>query len=499
MIFNVFCFLQNCSYCKQGGASIGCWIRVCRKSFHLHCAIANNCATEFTEDYRSYCNVHFCSNTVNTITKHTETESCAICILPMGEWTQYNSIKTICCNDNWIHKKCAKGLAFTMADDFCCPNCQDNDDFRFNMLLSGVYIPDENYSPKQVTINPVPEIKRRRMHKEWIHEKEFKNVDEARSAIQSEKCWSYHYLNNSSAGVRINYRCNLMKFRGTQCAAGVYLLFDSSDASIVHLYRADAEHTHADENNNENAVQRISGEMETEIRSLFANKIKPKSILYQLVEKGFNPPTKSKLTNFLTKLRKEKFGSERLHFGTLKKWLIDSSAVPTDEHEPFIVAHTVHVDEEDTENCTFKFFVSTQLLLKHAVGVVTIHTDATYKLVWQGFPILLVGTTDSDRKFHPFGICVCTNEQSNDFEFMFQSLKAAVNDLFEFEIDPKTLVCDAGHSIHIGWKRVFPLHSEDIAMCWAHARRAVAKNISKYLKDTKSQVEFLCEYFLKVN
>lgn len=185
--------------------------------------------------------------------------------------------------------------------------------------------------------------------------------------------------------------------------------------------------------------------------------MKPKSILYQLVEKGFTPPTKSKLDNFITKLRKEKFGSEKLHFGTLNQWLIECSVAPIKEDEPFIVAHSVHVDDDNIENCKFKFFVSCKVLLEHAVNVVKVHTDATYKLVWQGFPILLIGTTDSDRKFHPFGVSVCTNEQSEDFEFIFHSLKTAVSELFKVEIDPGVLICDAGHSMHIGWKRVFAL------------------------------------------
>lgn len=42
-------------------------------------------------------------------------------------------------------------------------------------------------------------------------------------------------------------------------------------------------------------------------------------------------------------------------------------------------------------------------------------------------------------------------------------------------------------------------YGDDIVMCWAHARRAISKNIPKYLKDTKSQVEFLCAYRLQVN
>ena len=29
---------------------------------------------------------------------------------------------------------------------------------------------------------------------------------------------------------------------------------------------------------------------------------------------------------------------------------------------------------------------------------------SSYKLIWLGFPVLVVGTTDKARQFHPFGI-----------------------------------------------------------------------------------------------
>lgn len=132
----------------------------------------------------------------------------------------------------------------------------------------------------------------------------------------------------------------------------------------------------------------------------------------------------------------------------------------------------------------------TKLLLKNAINVEKVHTDATYKIVWQGFPIPLIGTTDSNRKFHHFGVCVSTNERAEDFEFMFQSLKDKVKVLFVEDIDPKVLICDAADSIHNGWGKVFPLRSNDIIMCWAHVRRAVSKNLSKYLKEEKKRNEF---------
>lgn len=459
----------------------------------MPCAKEYDCAVEFTDDYRSYCNVHFATNTLNTDERHDNSELCAICELNMDDFNAMKSIKLVCCvNDSWYHKECLKELAFSMKiDDFECPNCHDKDEFQHNMLANGVFIPDENYLPK-----PAEEIhpaKRRRVHKDWLFVKTFQSKAEAVAAIEEEKCWSYHYKNQSAAGVRINYRCNLMKFRGAQCAGGVYLLFDASNQT-VHLFRSDTVHTHDDENNKENAVNKIQGEVEAAIRASFALNQKPKAILYNLVNNKLTPPTKTALNNFLAKLRKEKFGSARLNYGTLEVWLSENTSVPSDEDEPFIVNFDIHIDDEDIENSKFRFMVSTKLLLKNAINAEKIHTDATYKLVWQGFPILLVGTTDSNRKFHPFGVCVSTNERSEDFEFMFQSLKDKIKVLFETDIDPKVIISDAADSIHIGWEKVFPLRSDGIIMCWAHVRRAVSKNLSKYLKEEKKRNEFLCKY-----
>lgn len=110
--------------------------------------------------------------------------------------------------------------------------------------------------------------------------------------------------------------------------------------------------------------------------------------------------------------------------------------------------------------------------------------------MWQGYPVLLVGLTDSNRKFHPFGVCVATRERAEDFAFLFNSIKTAVKDLFDVDMDPKVLVCDAAKSIHNGFTAVFPSHADDIGMCWSHVRRAVVKKLPQYISDKRAQNSF---------
>lgn len=385
-------------------------------------------------------------------------------------------------------------MAFSLNDDFECISCDNREDFRENMRANGIFIPENGYVTDNDDSTETPRPKKRRIHKSWALDQTFKSKKEAVAAVEKEEIWSYYYENKSDAGVRVTYRCNLMKFRGQQCASGLYLLYDSRNAN-VHLYRADTPHTHDDDANKENAVDRISGELEAEIRSLHEHNIKPKAILYTLVRKGFKPPSKSKLTTFLNKIRKEKFGAEKLNYGTLEKWLEETNSVPSSDNQPFVVAYEVHTDDDNDENCTFRFFVSTKLLLRQAVNVAILHTDATYKLVWQGFPVLQIGTTDADRKFHPFGVAVCKNERAADFEFIFGALKNGINKITGKEIDPDALVSDAAISIHNGFKKVFPhLTDDDIIMCWSHLRRAVSKNLPKYIRDSQKQNEFMCKF-----
>jgi len=50
--------------------------------------------------------------------------------------------------------------------------------------------------------------------------------------------------------------------------------------------------------------------------------------------------------------------------------------------------------------------------------------NATYKLTWQGYPIIIVGTSDKQQVFHPFTLAVTPGESEEDFSFIFDALHA---------------------------------------------------------------------------
>jgi hypothetical protein len=71
----------------------------------------------------------------------------------------------------------------------------------------------------------------------------------------------------------------------------------------------------------------------------------------------------------------------------------------------------VYDDEIDCnialELMKFRVFISSKRLLQMASKANVIQTDATYKLIWNGFPVIIIGTSDMNNVFHPFGIAIC--------------------------------------------------------------------------------------------
>jgi len=285
------------------------------------------------------------------------------------------------------------------------------------------YFSDTECVDEEMNTNLKTKIRRKR---KWNMVTVFKTKYECDEAIKQENLWSFHYVNNTIEGRKVYYRCNKVKLRGNQCDAGLYLFYDAASDDII-MFKCDAEHTH---NSVELHNSRISLHVQQEIRKLLDFKLKPKGIMEALYDNKFEVPSMVQLRNFLTKIKKEKYGSETITLGKLEQWCFESCQTTLDIDTPFVVSYEVMYpdefnDEEDFDGhagSIFRIFISTRRLLTTSSTSTKIHADATYKLVWQGFPILIVGTTDADRHFHPFGLAICTNEEKQDFKFLFQSL-----------------------------------------------------------------------------
>ena len=115
----------------------------------------------------------------------------------------------------------------------------------------------------------------------------------------------------------------------------------------------------------------------------------------------------------------------------------------------------------------FYLFFITKRLLENTKKSKHICADATYKLLHRGHPILIVGTTDKDKSFHPIGVAFCCNEKEEAFKFIFQSINDCVTEIYNFDYQPTILVADASEAITNRFTSVF---NELLlrVMCWFH-------------------------------
>lgn len=136
----------TCYYCKHRGGNIGCCKKGCRKSFHLPCALKNDCLVQFSGAFDSFCQVHHGIETASAV--HSTDDRCVLCRHRMEAYHPIKSIPLSCCNNGWCHKNCLKKNAVD-ADEFHCPLCQNDYDFQAHMLENGIYFStgsDETHS-----------------------------------------------------------------------------------------------------------------------------------------------------------------------------------------------------------------------------------------------------------------------------------------------------------------------------------------------------------------
>ncbi|RNA14357.1 hypothetical protein BpHYR1_035968 [Brachionus plicatilis] len=94
--------------------------------------------------------------------------------------------------------------------------------------------------------------------------------------------------------------------------------------------------------------------------------------------------------------------------------------------------------------CLRDFSLNT-MLLPH------VHCDATYKLNWNCYPVILLGTTDAAKTFYLYGTAFCKSEKDEGYAFAFNAVKKAVLEFHDADFKPKYLVADVAQAISNGF------------------------------------------------
>lgn len=318
--------------------------------------------------------------------------------------------------------------------------------------------------------------KKKRQSNEWEQKGEFESFAEAEKFVKSlglarfdRKCLNL--------GTKTYYRCNkIRRDAKIKCYVQVYILAPN-DTSGYQIWFNLAEHNHVDSAKTKKG--KFSPELLDFVINSANNNHKPKRIIREInkmreeTQQFQNDVTPtSRQIHYLLAKHREKETPPIISIGELVEWCEGKSAIPEDQDEAFVLAeqHSKH-----KQNMYFRFVLSTIRLLQNAANVTNICVDATYKLNWCGFPLLLLGTIDLNKSFHLIAIACCSNEKQADFSFLFQTVRETANDLLGFVLEPEIMIADAADAIRNAFFESFPESAKTDIMCYAHVVRNVKK------------------------
>lgn len=134
----------KCSYCKKNGSTIGCCVPICKKVFHLNCGQKHKSFHLFYDSFLSYCCVHKSHPIYPEGELLTNEYTCSICCETVYLSDRDTTVWTSCCKNGWFHKPCIQRQANNAGYFFRCPLCNNTEQFQKQMLIHGIYIPQQD-------------------------------------------------------------------------------------------------------------------------------------------------------------------------------------------------------------------------------------------------------------------------------------------------------------------------------------------------------------------
>lgn len=156
-------------------------------------------------------------------------------------------------------------------------------------------------------------------------------------------------------------------------------------------------------------------------------------------------------------------------YGQLIEWCIALAKTPISIDESFVLDHF-----HDGVDNSFGFVLSTKRLLQNAVNQINVCADGTYKIVWQNFPMIIVGFVDRQNHFHVIAVCLVSNERTSEYRFVFTTIKKAIEKHTNTVFEPDVLISDAAPAIRNGFYETFESASQNV-ICYVHVLRNLRK------------------------
>ncbi|XP_047489305.1 uncharacterized protein LOC125039432 isoform X2 [Penaeus chinensis] len=133
----------SCCYCLRKGATIGCYNKKCRRTYHYPCGVKQSALCKFSNDFRSYCSQH---REYQQGLGCGEELECPICMEELMADPKKAIWAPCCKRKTWFHKMCLQRLALSAGYFFKCPLCNDKDVFQLEMQNLGIFVPEKDAS-----------------------------------------------------------------------------------------------------------------------------------------------------------------------------------------------------------------------------------------------------------------------------------------------------------------------------------------------------------------
>jgi len=119
---------------------------------------------------------------------------------------------------------------------------------------------------------------------------------------------------------------------------------------------------------------------------------------------GVNIPSLPAIQTFIKNSNRD-IAALRNHINVAKAKCEEMSAVPEDVDQPFVLAYQIKSNKD------FNIVISTRRLLQKFDESARRNLDGTYKLLKSGYPVLVMGLDDANRKYHPAILSVSATEK----------------------------------------------------------------------------------------
>ena len=330
------------------------------------------------------------------------------------------------------------------------------------------------------TSSPPQQPKRRK--EDWREVERFATKQDWRRSWEDGGVYVKDYRRDNNDGMKVFYRCKFTRKRGWHpCPCKRCVLFQP-DGQVIEFWNGE-EHDHRSILLQLPSNPLQNPEVRATVDEAVEDGLKPEGIIRKLQRKHLPLPSKKQLFNRISYLKRKRGGVQGVaSTGTLVEWVRNLGA-PTSPDAPLVIGQ--HQENLPGADGIPRFQVTlssnrlVQLLEKAAAW--PLHVDGTYKLVCQGFPVLMAGLTDANHAFHPIAISIVSHEDKGAYVGLLKSLKAAYHEHTNCQLAPRFVLADASPAITSAIRDVF--QGCQRAMCWAH----VIRNIDKKLKSVPQQ------------